>query len=365
MAWHSSSAPLHDRSPTDLHAPSGTQHMAGPSTSTIPVQPSTARPTAMHPLFSMRAAAAPSHHPQVPGPSAGPPRAAAKRKEMPQSGHPPVRTPKFKQTNHSNRIVPIGTFAQPVRTAAEIRKFMEMSAQHPAGTKVSWDDMAAKWNADVATQLMLLPKDGIAVFPALTFKRPQHLKKYNAAVAERIDNEISRMSMSVQPKLARATLQSFADAAGPPAATAAGAIQMQAIDRTGSTSDDIGWSGGASIGTIGTMPYMPTAMGTAGPSSTAAVAVQLVQKKGVGKGGKGGTKSCKLCEHILGYKVPIAGHRTSCTYQQLLEQAKKDGAHGNMQDSPAFRELDAKLQNGAMPTSLDKMYGSKLYSKPK
>jgi hypothetical protein len=297
----------------------------------------------------------------------------AKRKDdTPHGGHPPVRPPKFKQANHSNRIVPIAGYSQPVRTADEAMKFMEMCVQYPPGTTVSWDDMARRWNVDVATQLMLLPKDGTALFPAVTFKEPQHLKKYNAAVAKRIDHEISRLSMYVQPKLARSTIQSLADAAGPAAATAAGAVQMPGIDRSGSTSTGFGWGAGPSSGPssgnngAGIMPYS-AGLGTTGSSSLAPVAVQLkVKKKGAGKGGKDGTKDCLLCTHILGYSVPMADkHGTNCPNQKLLKQAKHDGKHGNIQDSLAFKELDAKLQSGANPTSLEKMYGRKLYSKPK
>ena len=278
--------------------------------------------------------------------------AGSKRKgSEAQRGSLPVRLPTFKRTPKSKRTLPIAILSQPVRTSGEIKKFMEMALEYGPGAKLPFEDMAKSWNASVLTELMSQPKDNSTmIFPHKTLKTARQLQKYHGTVAKRIDLEFSRMAMSSQPKLARATIQSFASSG---AASSLDTNLQQGIDRSGSTGAD-DWAATMTDlgGMVGQLPGPSHPAGTGLFNSTARShiparsghSMAVERPKGVGKGGNGGEKTCQLCKHIDGVTVGIkGGHKDSCEYQKKLKVVK-DVTSSASDAAAAYSELDRALR---------------------
>jgi hypothetical protein len=124
---------------------------------------------------------------------------------------PGVRSRTFKRSAASKHIRPIAKLSQDIYTAEEVRKFSTMYLEHQArGGKISFEAMAKEWNSDLLTEIGMRPDSRTALFSTMTMKCAAHLKRFHTKLVDRMDNTISCLSVSAQPRLAQTTLLALA-----------------------------------------------------------------------------------------------------------------------------------------------------------
>lgn len=235
---------------------------------------------------------------------------------------------------------------------------MTMYQENEARTgsaKLSWEELAKVWNSDVLTELCVRDNPQSLTFPVKTLKTGSQLKKFYKSLAQLLDNEFSRMSMSAQPKLAQATLYSFATSM----------VHRGGIDRSGSSGASTDFIGGSNASVV-PQAAAPAALGTLGHAAAssrgpAASSVNAPKPKGVGRGGKGKVKTCRLCLNIEGaVGVPLGfghgyGDPPKCKYQQLMKTAA-DTKISAAESAAAYVKLDTLLREGKTPSSMLELY---------